>query len=206
MNPILRPRTSACWSSLSRATLLPSSQYSPRDGTSRQPRMFINVDLPDPDEPITATYSPASTRSDTPWSACSAVSPWPYVLVTSRISIRCSAARKASATGATRTAGARAAPATEAAAGARARELTPAELPLPVLGAGAPDRALEQLDLIALVQTGRDLRIAVTADPDLHLTGPAAVGHGHGVRRTVRRDRGTRDVQRVDGLRGLDRD
>jgi hypothetical protein len=39
--------------------------------------MFINVDLPDPDEPITATYSPARTWRDTPRSACTAVSPMP---------------------------------------------------------------------------------------------------------------------------------
>ncbi len=32
--------------------------------------MFIRVDLPDPDEPMIATYSPRSTVSDTPRSAC----------------------------------------------------------------------------------------------------------------------------------------
>src|ERR1700754_990968 len=114
MKPILRPRTRACWSSVSLATSLPSSQYSPRLGTSRQPRMFISVDLPDPDEPITATYSPASTRRDTPRNACTVVSPLPYVLVTPRISIRASPDRVP--------------PAGTAADRAR-RELTAGELP-----------------------------------------------------------------------------
>ena len=43
--------------------------------------MFISVDLPDPDEPITATYSPASTRRYTPRSACTADSPLPTLRI-----------------------------------------------------------------------------------------------------------------------------
>ncbi len=37
--------------------------------------MFMNVDLPDPDGPITATNSPASIVIDTPASACTTLSP-----------------------------------------------------------------------------------------------------------------------------------
>src|SRR4051812_44380559 len=197
MNPILRPRTSACWSSLSRATLLPSSQYSPRVGTSRQPRMFINVDLPEPEEPITATYSPASTRSDTPRRAWTAVSPWPYVLVTSRISIRASATTEA-------TAGTRAATGELA---ARKLALTEPALPnLAVLVRSTADGALEQLDTVALVQARGDLGEAVAADADLHFTGSTAVGQRDRVRRTARGDRRTRDVKSVGCLGGLNRD
>ena len=39
---------------------------------SRQPSMFINVDLPEPDEPMIATNSPRSIVSDTPSSAWTA--------------------------------------------------------------------------------------------------------------------------------------
>ena len=34
---------------------MPSSRYWPAVGMSRQPRMFISVDLPEPDEPMIAT-------------------------------------------------------------------------------------------------------------------------------------------------------
>ena len=39
------------------ATEVPFRIYSPADGVSRQPIMFIKVDLPDPEGPIRATYS-----------------------------------------------------------------------------------------------------------------------------------------------------
>src|SRR5206468_2273801 len=56
-NPIslLRMRASASSSSSDTCWLL--SQYSPEVGVSRQPIRFMSVDLPDPDGPITATYS-----------------------------------------------------------------------------------------------------------------------------------------------------
>ena len=54
-NPILRLRMSAWRFSSSRRMSTPSSRYRPRLGRSRQPMMFISVDLPDPDAPITAT-------------------------------------------------------------------------------------------------------------------------------------------------------
>jgi hypothetical protein len=47
----------------------------PRRGRSRQPAMFMNVDLPEPDGPRSATNSPGSTRTDTPRSARTSVSP-----------------------------------------------------------------------------------------------------------------------------------
>ena len=37
--------------------------------------MFMNVDLPDPDGPMTARKSPASIDSVTPASACTTLSP-----------------------------------------------------------------------------------------------------------------------------------
>jgi hypothetical protein len=39
--------------------------------------MFIAVDLPEPDGPITATKSPVSTSRSTPFSAWKAVAPLP---------------------------------------------------------------------------------------------------------------------------------
>ena len=41
----------------------------PLFGLSRQPIRFMNVDLPEPDGPITETNSPRSMASDTPSSA-----------------------------------------------------------------------------------------------------------------------------------------
>jgi hypothetical protein len=56
-------------------TSRPASRYAPRDGRSRQPITFINVDFPDPDAPITATNWPAVICSETSSSARSSVSP-----------------------------------------------------------------------------------------------------------------------------------
>jgi hypothetical protein len=47
----------------------PVNQYCPDVGTSRQPRMFMHVDLPEPLGPITATNSPARIVRSTPSSA-----------------------------------------------------------------------------------------------------------------------------------------
>ena len=47
----------------------------PRLGRSRQPRMCMNVDLPDPEGPVTARNSPASMSSETPRSAWTLTSP-----------------------------------------------------------------------------------------------------------------------------------
>ena len=45
--------------------------------------MCISVDLPEPDGPMTAVSWPCSTSSETPRSASTAVSPSPYLRVTS---------------------------------------------------------------------------------------------------------------------------
>ncbi len=55
--PMKRLRTSASWSSSSERTSWPARRNVPLVGTSRQPRMFISVDLPEPDGPVTATNS-----------------------------------------------------------------------------------------------------------------------------------------------------
>ncbi len=47
----------------------------PEVGRSRQPRMFMSVDLPEPDGPITATNSPAPIVRSTPSSARTSTSP-----------------------------------------------------------------------------------------------------------------------------------
>ena len=52
-------------------------------GRSRQPMMFIRVDLPDPDGPMMATISPASICSETPFSTVSGMLPVWYVLTMS---------------------------------------------------------------------------------------------------------------------------
>src|SRR5690554_987747 len=49
--------------------------------------MFIIVDLPEPDGPITATKSPSAIVRSMPFSASKAAAPWPYVLVTPSISM-----------------------------------------------------------------------------------------------------------------------
>ena len=48
---------------------------------------FISVDLPEPDGPMIATYSPGSIVNVTPCSTCTFTSPIVYVLVRSRMSI-----------------------------------------------------------------------------------------------------------------------
>ena len=55
---------------------------SPLVGLSRQPRMFIAVDLPEPLGPMMATNSPASTVRSIPCSAIRRAAPCPKALVT----------------------------------------------------------------------------------------------------------------------------
>src|SRR3990167_10224461 len=52
-------RTRACSSGESVVTSRPSRRYRPVLGLSSRPSRFKSVDLPEPDGPITATYSPA---------------------------------------------------------------------------------------------------------------------------------------------------
>jgi len=58
-----------------RATSSPLKKYSPLVGRSRQPRIDISVDLPDPDAPMIATSSPRSMVNVTPRSAWMSTSP-----------------------------------------------------------------------------------------------------------------------------------
>ena len=53
----------------------PSSKYLPLVGLSRHPRMFMKVDLPEPEGPIIAANSPFSMRSETEFNALTAISP-----------------------------------------------------------------------------------------------------------------------------------
>jgi len=63
------------WSSFMLATASPSSIYSPDVGLSKQPSVFIMVDLPEPDGPIMETISPRSIVNETPRKACTSNSP-----------------------------------------------------------------------------------------------------------------------------------
>ncbi len=77
-----RLRTCASWPSVIVATSSPPNLYWPVVGMSRQPRMFMSVDFPDPDAPMTATNSPRSMRRLTSSTALTATSPPPYTLET----------------------------------------------------------------------------------------------------------------------------
>src|SRR6185295_10763952 len=60
---------------------------SPCEGVSRHPIRFISVDLPEPDGPVIARYSPRFTSNDTPCSACTFSEPMSYVFHRLRIAI-----------------------------------------------------------------------------------------------------------------------
>ena len=47
----------------------PATMARPADGTSRPPRMFSSVDLPEPEAPTIAIISPGSTSRSRPWRA-----------------------------------------------------------------------------------------------------------------------------------------
>src|SRR5581483_2569447 len=85
--PSFVSRIVASWSSPRVETSTPSSAYVPDVGRSRQPRRFISVDLPEPDGPMIATYSPRAMVKVTPRSARTKTVPSAYVFVTSRTSI-----------------------------------------------------------------------------------------------------------------------
>src|SRR3970040_2481338 len=65
-------------------TSRPCSQYWPLVGRSRQPTRYMNVDLPDPDAPVSITNSRGITSIVTPRSARPRPSPRSYVLLNSR--------------------------------------------------------------------------------------------------------------------------
>src|ERR1700686_2981773 len=64
MNPSFSARTRLRSEVESRATFSPSSQISPALGRSRHPIRLTNVDLPDPEGPITAIHCPGSTEKE----------------------------------------------------------------------------------------------------------------------------------------------
>ncbi len=70
-----RLRTSASWSSLNDCASWPASRKIPDVGTSRQPRMCISVDLPEPDGPVIATKSFSSIRTETSRNAATSNAP-----------------------------------------------------------------------------------------------------------------------------------
>src|SRR6185503_3985872 len=76
--PISLFRTRARASSDIFDTSWPFSQYSPAFGVSRQPMMFISVDLPEPDGPMMATYSLRAMATSTPRSARTISPPMSY--------------------------------------------------------------------------------------------------------------------------------
>ena len=73
--PMRRFRTEARATSSMWLTSSPASQYVPLLGTSRQPKMCMSVDFPDPEGPMTATYSPSPMDRETPRRAATANAP-----------------------------------------------------------------------------------------------------------------------------------
>jgi acyl-CoA thioesterase-1 len=74
-NPIFSPRNLlSASSSISRASC-PSRMYCPSVGLSRQPSVFMSVDLPEPDAPMIATYSPSRIVRSMPLSASTITEP-----------------------------------------------------------------------------------------------------------------------------------
>ena len=70
-----RLRTSASAVSLMWLTSSPAKWYRPELGTSRQPKKCMSVDLPDPEGPMMATYSPSLMVRLTPRSAATEIDP-----------------------------------------------------------------------------------------------------------------------------------
>src|SRR6185295_14965196 len=87
-NPISSLRMRASSLSFIWLTCLLLSRYEPLVGVSRHPIRFISVDLPDPDGPMMATYSPRSMAIDTPRRAWISSSPITYVFHRSAVWIR----------------------------------------------------------------------------------------------------------------------
>ena len=68
----------------------PARMYSPPVGLSRQPIRFMNVDLPEPDGPMTATNSFFCMDTVTPRSAATICSPTRYSFTRSVVRISAS--------------------------------------------------------------------------------------------------------------------
>ena len=84
---MLRSRSALRCASDSTFTARPSNANAPDVGTSTHPRMCSNVDLPHPDGPRMARYSPAAISSDTPRKACTGPAAIGNVLTRSRATI-----------------------------------------------------------------------------------------------------------------------
>ena len=82
MKPIFPRRSAFSFASLQPATLRPSNQYSPDVGTSSSPRTDSSVDLPQPDGPVMATYSPAAISRSMRSRAVVRTSPAVWILLT----------------------------------------------------------------------------------------------------------------------------
>src|SRR5262245_21019097 len=85
--PRLRPRHAAICASLNECTGAPSMTISPEVGRSMPVIILINVDLPLPDFPITATNSPRCTSTFIPLTAVKSPAGVRYVLTRFLISI-----------------------------------------------------------------------------------------------------------------------
>ena len=81
MKPMCSRRSFVSCESFSSPSAVPEIQTSPWVGLSRPARMCISVDLPEPEGPMTAVSLPLVTSTETSCSACTAVSPDPYVRV-----------------------------------------------------------------------------------------------------------------------------
>ena len=82
MNPISRLRTRARSERGRSATDLPFRMYLPSVGESSRPRIDSSVDLPQPDGPAIAMYSPLLISRWMPASACVSTSSVKKTLVT----------------------------------------------------------------------------------------------------------------------------
>src|SRR6266403_6053109 len=72
-------------SSSSALTSRPASQYLPEVGVSRHPIRFMSVDLPEPEGPMMATYSPRRISTVTPRRAWTSSEPIWYVFQRSSV-------------------------------------------------------------------------------------------------------------------------
>src|SRR5580693_3201289 len=68
-------------------TRRPASQYFPSLGESKHPIRFISVDLPEPEGPIMATYSPLRICRSTPLRACTFSEPISYTFARASVLI-----------------------------------------------------------------------------------------------------------------------
>ncbi len=80
MKPIIRLRSSAARVSLRFRIRWPFKVYVPVSYVSSIPKIFSNVDFPDPDAPIIETISPFSISKSMPFNTCKGA-PLKYVLL-----------------------------------------------------------------------------------------------------------------------------